>query len=70
MSFFDIIAMLTSSVGKGSQELAQSAALDQEILNRRARNEARMQQIKEEMGTKYILHPSHMKSRLDEPRPV
>ncbi len=34
------------------------------------RNAARMAKIKEEMGTKYILHPSHMKSRLDEPRPV
>ena len=34
------------------------------------RNAARIAQIKAEMGTKYILHPSHMKSRLDEPRPV
>lgn len=34
------------------------------------RNEARIAKIKEEMGTKYILHPSHMKTRLDEPRPV
>lgn len=34
------------------------------------RNEARMKTIKEEMGEKYILHPSHMKSRLDAPRPV
>ena len=34
------------------------------------RNAARIAQIKAEMGTKYILHPSHMKSKLDEPRPV
>lgn len=34
------------------------------------RNAARMEAIKKEMGEKYILHPSHMKSRLDEPRPV
>ena len=34
------------------------------------RNAARIAKIKAEMGTKYILHPSHMKSRLDEPRPV
>ena len=34
------------------------------------RNAARMAKIKEEMGTKYILHPSHMKSKLNEPRPV
>lgn len=36
----------------------------------RERNEARIEAIKEEMGTKYILHPSHKKYRLDEPRPV
>ena len=70
MTFKDLFVSLFTQVGKSSQELAQSAALDQDMLNRRARNEARIKQIKEEMGTKYILHPSHMKSRLDEPRPV
>ena len=34
------------------------------------RNKERMDAIKREMGVKYILHPSHMKSRLNEPRPV
>ena len=34
------------------------------------RNAARIEAIKQEMGEKYILHPSHMKSRLNEPRPV
>lgn len=34
------------------------------------RNIARIEAIKKEMGDKYILHPSHMKSKLDEPRPV
>lgn len=34
------------------------------------RNAARMEAIKKEMGATYILHPSHKKSRLDEPRPV
>lgn len=34
------------------------------------RNAARMEAIKEQMGTLYILHPSHKKSKLDEPRPV
>lgn len=34
------------------------------------RNAKRMAQIKSEMGEKYILHPSHMKNRLNEPRPV
>lgn len=34
------------------------------------RNAARIAQIKSEMGELYILHPSHKKSRLNEPRPV
>jgi len=35
-----------------------------------ARNEARLAQIKESMGTKYLLHPDNKKTKLDEPRPV
>lgn len=34
------------------------------------RNAKRLAKIKEEMGEKWILHPNHRKSRLDEPRPV
>ena len=34
------------------------------------RNAKRMEAIKQEMGEKWILHPSHKKSRLNEPRPV
>ena len=34
------------------------------------RNAKRIEAIKQEMGEKWILHPSHTKSRLDEPRPV
>lgn len=34
------------------------------------RNAARMEAIKEQMGTLYILHPDHKKSKLDGPRPV
>lgn len=34
------------------------------------RNAARIEAIKQEMGTRWILHPSHTKTRLDEPRPV
>ena len=36
----------------------------------RERNEARIEQIKREMGEKYILHPSHTRTKLNEPRPV
>ena len=46
------------------------AKLEAESAERRARNEQRIAKIKEEMGERWILHPSHMKSRLDEPRPV
>ena len=41
-----------------------------ELAELQKRNEQRLKAIKQEMGEKYILHPSHMKSRLDEPRPV
>ena len=34
------------------------------------RNAARIEAIKAEMGTKWILLKAHMKSKLDEPRPV
>ena len=34
------------------------------------RNAKRIERIKQEMGKTYILHPSHKKSRLEEPRPV
>ena len=34
------------------------------------RNAERIAKIKEDMGTLYIMHPSHKKGRLDEPRPV
>jgi hypothetical protein len=44
--------------------------LEAESLARRKRNEQRIEQIKTEMGDKWVLHPSHKKSRLDEPRPV
>ena len=34
------------------------------------RNQERIEAIKREMGEKWILHPAHKKSKLDEPRPV
>ena len=51
-----------------NQELHDN--LEAESAARRKRNVERMEKIKAEMGEKYILHPSHMKHRLDEPRPV
>ena len=46
------------------------AKVEAESAARRKRNEERIEAIKAEMGTKYILHPSHTKHKLDEPRPV
>lgn len=44
--------------------------IEAESAARRKRNEERMEAIKAEMGTKWVLHPSHKKTKLDEPRPV
>ncbi len=44
--------------------------LEAESAARAKRNAERIEAIKQEMGVKYILHPSHNKTRLDEPRPV
>lgn len=44
--------------------------VEAESAARRKRNEERIEKIKAEMGDKWVLHPSHKKSRLDEPRPV
>ena len=71
MDFYRLFANAASSIfGSSSQDVQRQAQIQQELDNQRLRNEARIAQIKVEMGTKYILHPSHMKSKLDEPRPV
>ena len=46
------------------------AKLEAESKARAQRNVERIEAIKQEMGEKWILHPSHTKGRLDEPRPV
>ena len=46
------------------------AKVEAESAARRKRNHERMEAIKQEMGTKWIMHPSHKKSRLEDPRPV
>ena len=64
MTMFDIIRKLVKPpVEATPQMLMQMEGMAE-------RNAKRIAKIKEEMGTKYILHPSHIKSRLDEPRPV
>lgn len=40
------------------------------LIGQRERNEERMNQIKADMGEKWILHPSHMKRKLKKARPV
>lgn len=65
LSIKEIIARFKRETNNDLQDklAAESAA-------RRKRNEKRIEAIKKEMGTKYILHPSHTKTKLDEPRPV
>lgn len=52
------------------KESAPTPELLMQMAGIRERNEERLVAIKEEMGTKWILHPCHKKSKLDEPRPV
>jgi hypothetical protein len=63
MNIFNIIA-------KFKREETPTPDLLLAMEGMRERNEARIEQIKREMGEKYILHPVHTKHRLDEPRPV
>lgn len=55
---------------KNETDEAFYAKLEQDSAARRNRNEQRMNEIKVAMGEKWIMHPSHTKGRLDEPRPV
>ena len=63
----DVITKLIDMFKKQSTVTPQ-VLMDMEGM--RQRNEARIKQIKQEMGDKYILHSSHTKHRLDTPRPV
>lgn len=63
MTLFDIIR-------KFKKEAEPSPALLTQMAGMRECNEKRMEAIKADMGEKYILHPVHLKTRLDEPRPV
>ena len=53
---------------KSSETVPAQVLLDMEGMHER--NLKRMEAIKAEMGDKWILAKCHMKSRLDEPRPV
>ena len=63
-----MLTLFKSLFTKTTEAVPAKVLLDMEGMQER--NTARIAKIKAEMGTKYILHPSHMKSRLDEPRPV
>lgn len=65
MKLYDLIAIFRKDVLKAPepQELMCMAGMAE-------RNAARIEAIKKEMGSKWILHPDHMKHRLEEPRPV
>lgn len=42
----------------------QISKLEQELLELRARNEARLKEAKERMGAKYLLHPDNRVKRI------
>ena len=63
-----MLTLFKSLFTKTTEAVPAKVLLDMEGMQER--NTARIAKIKAEMGTKYILHPSHMKSKLDEPRPV
>ena len=60
---FDVIRKLVKPQEVNAHELLGMAGL-------RERNEARIEAIKAEMGTTYLLHPSHKCGKLQNPRPV
>ena len=62
--------MLKAIIDRFKKEVEVTPQLLLQMEGMRERNEARMEKIKQEMGEKWILHPSHMKYKLDEPRPV
>ena len=64
MTMIDIIRKLVKAPAESTPQILMG------MEGMAERNAARIAQIKAEMGTKYILHPSHMKSKLDMPRPV
>ena len=62
--------IITKIINKFKQESEESPYELLGMEGLAARNEARLAKIKDEMGDKWILHPSHTKHKLDEPRPV
>ena len=63
----DVITKLIEMF-KQQEEVSPQVLLQMEGMSQR--NEERIEAIKREMGEKYILHPVHTKSKLNEPRPV
>lgn len=61
---------ISQIINKFKKSVEPNASMLLELAELQKRNETRLNAIKKEMGEKYILHPSHMKSRLNEPRPV
>ena len=64
-----IVKRLFTSLFTKTPEAATAQVLA-DIKAIQERNAKRIEQIKIEMGERWVLHPSHKKSRLDTPRPV
>ena len=64
MTMIDIIRKLVKAPVESTPQILMGMEGMQE------RNAARIAQIKAEMGEKYILHKSHIRGKLNAPRPV
>ena len=63
MTMIDIIRKLVKPQESNAKELLVMAGMAE-------RNRERMEHIKKDMGSTWILHPDNKKSKLDAPRPV
>ena len=57
-------------ISKFKEEATVTPQVLMDMQGMRERNEKRMNQVKKEMGDKWILADCHKKTKLDEPRPV
>ena len=64
MTMIDIIRKLVKAPAESTPQILMG------MEGMAERNAARIAQIKAEMGEKYILHKSHIRGKLNAPRPV
>lgn len=62
--------MITKLIDMFKKDATVTPQVLMDMQGMRERNEKRMNQVKKEMGDKWILADCHKKTKLDEPRPV